>query len=375
MKFSGMVYKNQTPASPSTGGAPLHLDIKHFTVEPHLKWTCLFRKFRSLLNLGETSHQLEAWQQLAILINQNKVQAREYETTGKPIEGLDQVEMIPCVGMSGALDWHQYSGIVKYLSATAQCRIHPLYQLLHQLIDSFTASYGGVRSHPTLLPLAKDELDSIVYRLYNIIMELFPSLPSPDKHTWLENPEKEGEGEMVTPNSVLHPLLLPPLHPTVFMLYALKEQNMDREYWHRILRWNRHTDVSLLTFLEVDTRFWEKKQSSDHRGRDLHFLAAIETLQRLKTTFTPQSKLNVIVSVFKDITRLVTDGHLVWSMDSLLPVCMYVVVRARVLQLGAELAMLADLMETHLFQGEQGIMFTTLQAAYLQILKESIFIN
>lgn len=62
-------------------------------------------------------------------------------------------------------------------------------------------------------------------------------------------------------------------------------------------------------------------------------------------------------------------------MPGFLKVCMYVVVRARVLQLGAELAMLADLMETHLFQGEQGIMFTTLQAAYLQILKESIFIN
>ena len=31
-------------------------------------------------------------------------------------------------------------------------------------------------------------------------------------------------------------------------------------------------------------------------------------------------------------------------------VCMFVVVRARVLQLGAELAMLADFMETYLFQ-------------------------
>ena len=52
--------------------------------------------------------------------------------------------------------------------------------------------------------------------------------------------------------------------------------------------------------------------------------------------------------MFRDITS--SHPELTWSMDALLPVCMYVVVRARVLQLGAELAMLQDLMETHLFQ-------------------------
>ena len=40
----------------------------------------------------------------------------------------------------------------------------------------------------------------------------------------------------------------------------------------------------------------------------------------------------------------------VWSMDALLPVTMYVVVRARVPQLGAELAELDELMEPHLCQ-------------------------
>ena len=68
---------------------------------------------------------------------------------------------------------------------------------------------------------------------------------------WLERPGRPGEGEMVTPSSVLHPILLPPLHPTIFMMYALKEQKSDKEYWNRILRWNRHPDIALLTFLEV----------------------------------------------------------------------------------------------------------------------------
>jgi hypothetical protein len=36
---------------------------------------------------------------------------------------------------------------------------------------------------------------------------------------------------------------------------------------------------------------------------------------------------------------------------------MYVVVRARVLQLGAELAMLQDFMDNHLFQGSRKLLF------------------
>ena len=52
--------------------------------------------------------------------------------------------------------------------------------------------------------------------------------------------------------------------------------------------------------------------------------------------------------MFKAVTG--SREGVVWSMDTLLPVCMYVVVRARLLQLGAELAMLQELMEEWLFQ-------------------------
>ena len=48
-------------------------------------------------------------------------------------------------------------------------------------------------------------------------------------------------------------------------------------------------------------------------------------------------------------------------MDDLFPVFQYVVVRARILQLGAEIHLVEDLVEQHLLSGEQGIMFTTLQ--------------
>ena len=109
--------------------------------------------------------------------------------------------------------------------------------------------------------------------------------------------------------------------------------------------------------------------------RDAHFVTAIETLQQLKTNFTPFEKLTVILETFREVNKtgqeIVGKEH-VWSMDDLFPVFQYIVVRARILQLGAEIHMIEDLMEPHLMSGEYGIMFTTLQAGYYQILKESL---
>ena len=85
----------------------------------------------------------------------------------------------------------------------------------------------------------------------------------------------------------------------------------------------------LLQFLDVDTQF---VQEEGPRQRDRHFLAAIHTLQQLKTTFTPVQKLAVVGDMFKAITES-SEG---------------------VLQLGAELAMLQELMEDFLFQVYQG---------------------
>ena len=152
----------------------------------------------------------------------------------------------------------------------------------------------------------------------------------------------------------------------------------------RIYKWNRHPDIALLSFLGVDEKFWTldalemdgtPRKSISH-VRDIHFVQAIETLQHIKTTFTPFEKLDVLLETFREINRTgqATRGSdYNWSMDELFPVFQYIVVRARILQLGAEIHMIEDL--THdscLRSGEFGIMFTTLQASYYQILRESI---
>jgi hypothetical protein len=48
-------------------------------------------------------------------------------------------------------------------------------------------------------------------------------------------------------------------------------------------------------------------------------------------------------------------------MDDLFPIFQFVVVRAKIRHLGAEIQMIDDLMESHMEHGELGIMFTTLK--------------
>lgn len=50
-------------------------------------------------------------------------------------------------------------------------------------------------------------------------------------------------------------------------------------------------------------------------------------------------------------------------MDDLFPIFHYVVIRAQIRHLGAEIHLIQDLMEPHLENGELGIMFTTLHVS------------
>ena len=64
------------------------------------------------------------------------------------------------------------------------------------------------------------------------------------------------EQALVTPSLLLLPHVLPRIHSSIFMLYALYYKKDDDEYWIRILKWNRHPDIALLSFLEVNQKFW-----------------------------------------------------------------------------------------------------------------------
>ena len=434
--------------------------IGRYSVTPHQKWSAIFRYYHELLGLPDPTTNKEifkpqvskkfqrndnrrqgingssntivntpvVWEQIAIQINQNKnlvvsqqrnnnshQESRSIESHNSSVidlscdsgvDMLDGLEIIPDYYHT-ELTAAYYKDVTCYLRRAFSNKFHPLANLLNSICDCYTATYGGVRIHPRLLRHAVEELNSLVGSLYYIVCGMFPALPKSGNQLWVNTESDETSaqsegGEMVTPSSIIYPYILQKIHPSIFMLYALHYKKDDDEYWLRILKWNRHPDLALLSFLGVDQKFWrlnvtstnsissDKEEREDspnspvhNYGRsislvkDNHFVQAIETLQQLKTNFTPFEKLTVILETFREVNKIGQDivgKEHIWSMDNLFPVFQYIVVRARILQLGAEIHMIEDLMESHHRFGEFGIMFTTLNASYYQILKESLSI-
>ena len=58
--------------------------------------------------------------------------------------------------------------------------------------------------------------------------------------------------KVVTPSSLLFPILLPRLYTTLFMLYALQNERDDEVYWRKITHWNKQPDGALMSLLGVN---------------------------------------------------------------------------------------------------------------------------
>ncbi|CAL8397427.1 unnamed protein product [Boreogadus saida] len=214
-----------------------------------------------------------------------------------------------------------------------------------------------------------------------------PSSPLPQEKTSSPgSPHSPRPVRVVSSSSLLLPLLLPRLYPPLFTLYALCGEQEEDLYWDCVLRLNRQPDLALLAFLGVLQKFWPssipvslpllgENQQILSTTKDACFASAVETLQQISTTFTPSDKLKVIQLTFEEITQEVQSllrADFLWSMDDLFPVFLYVVLRARIRNLGSEVRLIEDLMDPCLQHGEHGIMFTTLKACYYQIQHEKI---
>ena len=110
-------------------------------------------------------------------------------------------------------------------------------------------------------------------------------------------------------------------------------------------------------------------------GHLLFFADAVDCLQQISTTFSPKEKLLVIQATFHAIKSL-NQSHLgssyVLSMDDLFPLFQFVVVRARIRNLGSEIQLIEDFIEHPFISGELDMMFTIVKAAYHYIQHEKM---
>lgn len=395
LKINGVFKKAEYTDSKKTGHK-LSQIFGTMAVPANQKWEGMFQQCINVFRVKgqDQLNTQKAWENVAVTLSKGKKNIREIHSnpTNKMRRILtlaEELETIP-PHSKGRLTVEYYHQIKTYLHKAFDLPIHPLGKLMEGLVDVFRAAYIGVGAHPRLLDHAVKEITSFVSRLYNCVRILFPDLTETGGPLLIEaeaaseggtTPEMEDMSLVVSCGTLIHPILLPKIYPPLFDLYALYNDKEDEKYWERVRKLNKQGDVGLMAFLGIDQKFWlidavlKKKSPSLSALRNQSYCSAIETLQHISTAFSPKEKLEVIQKTFSEITKTVEESMgdvQVWCMDDLFPIFHYVVIRAQIRHLGAEIHLIQDLMEPHLENGELGIMFTTLHACYFQIQNEKI---
>ncbi|XP_059416787.1 alsin-like isoform X1 [Carassius carassius] len=394
LKMSGSYYKPTLYDSDKEKTRALKLG--RLAVHSEEKWKAVFLECWNRLGCdspgqGQTT---TAWDNIAVALTANIRQQRDSPEllSRSHHKTLESLEFIP--QHVGPVTLEVHHKIRRYLVKACDTPLHPLGRLVETLVSVYRMTYVGVGANRRLLPQAVNEIKSYLSRIFQLVRFLFPDLPE-EGGSLADSPKEKGgsdpagkqlespkPGCVVSSSALLLPVLLPRLYPPLFTLYALEKEKEDDVYWECVLRLNKQPDLALLAFLGVQQKFWPvtvtvhgEKQEVLSSTKDACFASAVETLQQISTTFTPSDKLQVIQLTFEEITQEVLallKQDFLWSMDDLFPVFLFVVLRARIRNLGSEVSLIEDLMDPCVQHGEHGIMFTTLKACYYQIQHEKI---
>lgn len=105
------------------------------------------------------------------------------------------------------------------------------------------------------------------------------------------------------------------------------------------------------------------------------FHSATECLQKIITTVDPKEKLQIILKTYQEIeltvSRVVEKDYKL-PMDDLLPLLIYVVSRAGIQHLGAEIHFIQDLMDPTNRGGIYDFLLTALESCYAHIQKDEM---
>lgn len=121
------------------------------------------------------------------------------------------------------------------------------------------------------------------------------------------------------------------------------------------------------------------------------FEMAIACLKQVKEKFCPREMLKLIEMTFKHVETAADTANtnlnistsaigpaVMLNADSMMPLTIYLILRAAIPHLGTEILLLEDLMGTDfdiLMHGFSGYCFTTIKAAYQHIINESFLQN
>ncbi|KAM8857884.1 alsin-like isoform 3-T3 [Synchiropus picturatus] len=366
------------------------LRLGQYVVDARQRWSCVFHECWTRLgcHVAGSGDRTAAWESIAVNITNACRQSPDLSKSQRKV--LESLELIPQYGAPVTIS--NYDSVRRYLTKACETPFHPLGWLVETLVTVYRMTYIGVGSNHRLLREAVQEVQAYLTHFYSVVRFLFPGLPddggvipetpvTPSKTRHFSFSSEQSCVVVVSCSSLLLPLLLPRLYPPLFTLYCLRKEQEEAQYWEHVIRLNKQPDQSLLNFLGVQEKFWPSSMSVlgeqmqiVSSSKDACFVSAVETLQQISTTFTPADKLLVIQKTFEELTQEIQptmNTNFLWCMDDLLPLFLYIVLRARIRNLGAEVSLTEDLMDPNVQYGEMGLMFTTLKACYIQIQQES----
>lgn len=290
-------------------------------------------------------------------------------TTKKPVASLD---FVPSFVNSTFDTFEAIESLKDYFEKSITDDCHPLSSLVHNIRKSFCASYGNWKCKPTsiLSKIAMAEWISVIKRIYNALRLLFPGLPGLDDN----NLEKDENCKLLAPLNFMHKLLLnDEIYSCFFLLYASKSSKQDELYSQRLTTCEKKTNEELRNLLKIEPNLIPLLENE-------MFLEAVRTLQQISQKFCPSEMLEVIRDTFQIISdcgkKISNRGDLL-SADNLVSVTIYLIIKASINHLGAELSLLTDLMEDdieRLINMEQYI-YTTIKIGYLHTISTRFFHN
>ncbi|XP_032268069.1 ALS2 C-terminal-like protein [Phoca vitulina] len=351
------------------------LGVGAFPVESH--WQGVYGPFRDFVSAGCPGDEQEALLGFHVQNSRELRKSQEYLC-------CERTQPEPCADrMEGILDelllHREPRALRECLRKALSNSLHPLGKLLRTLMLTFQATYAGIGANKHLQALAQEEVKQharelwAAYRgLLQVALQRKGQAPEEDEDTETRDLQVHG---------LVLPLMLPSFYSELFTLYLLLHETEDSLYSQGIANLSLFPDTKLLEFLDVQKHLWPLKDltlTTNQRlslVRDKCFLSATECLQKIITTVDPREKLEVLERTYGEIeatvSRVLGREHKL-PMDDLLPLLIYVVSRARIQHLGAEIHLIRDMMDPIHTGGLCDFLLTALESCYEHIQKEDM---
>lgn len=293
------------------------------------------------------------------------------------VGGTKELDFIPPFYQSNFSSLELINELRRYLEMSIVDSDHPFFILINEMRRAFSTSYGSWRSKPTsiLSKIAMSEWISLMKRIYLIFKLLFPHLPNlENSSSESDDDENSDECQLLSPLNFMHKLLLnDEIYSCFFLLYASKNSRQDELYSQRLMTCEKKSNEELRQLLKIEPDLVPLLE-------DEQFQEAIKLFQKLSQKYCPSEMLEILNETFEIISvcakKIAPKGDLL-SADNLLSVTIYLIIKAGINHLGAELSLLTDLMENDiekLINMEQYI-YTTVKIGYLHTISTRFFHN